>query len=78
LRHHFASFLLAVSSHQVVFNPGHEMVLERTLDKLMEQIGRKNLVDIGTGEVMCEWLALCELKRESQLGGLGHTFIAAM
>lgn len=43
----------------VVLNPSDNVVLEGSLDKLMEDIGRQEFVDISTGEVAREGLESC-------------------
>jgi len=39
-----------------LFNPSYEVILKGALDDLMKEVGRKELVDIGTREVTGKWL----------------------
>lgn len=41
---------------QVRLDPCDDMVLERAFDKLVEEVGREKFMNVGTGEVICEWL----------------------
>ena len=47
---------------QIFFNPGNEVVFERSLDELMEDVRRDQLMDISSREVVCEGLFNGECK----------------
>ena len=40
----------------IVFDPGHKVILERTLDNLVKDIRGNGPVNIGAGEFPSEWL----------------------
>ena len=46
-----------VFAFKVLTGPLDEMVLEHTLDNLVEDIRGDQLVDVCAREVICEWLA---------------------
>lgn len=41
---------------EILFNPRYQMVFERSLDDLMEEITQQQLVDVGSREIICERL----------------------
>lgn len=48
---------------KVRFNPRHNVVLERTLDELMEKVRREQFVDVGTRKVVHERLECINVSR---------------
>jgi len=41
-------------------DPGDEVVLERALDDLVEEVRGQKFVNVGTGKVGCKWLVVCQ------------------
>lgn len=48
--------LLWIGFGNVLLNPCYKMILEYTLDQLVEDVRCHEFMDVGTGEVMCKWL----------------------
>lgn len=46
----------AVCSNKVLADPGDQMIFECALDELMKNVWCNHLVDVSTGEIICEWL----------------------
>jgi hypothetical protein len=63
--HNFVRLRLPMLENQIFPNPGNQMILESPLNELMKQVGRQHLVNIGTREVICEWL---KIESESSIG----------
>ena len=58
----------------VLRDPVDEVILEGPLDQLVEQVGGKQLVDVGTGEIVGERLVMmrasaCETERRRRTEG---------
>lgn len=43
-------------SYEILTNPCNQMIFECSLDHLVEDVARKELMDIGTREIICKWL----------------------
>jgi hypothetical protein len=50
---------LGVRCFEIQFNPGHKVILERTLDSLVKDIRGNDLVNICVGEFPSEGLRRC-------------------
>jgi hypothetical protein len=46
----------AMGKYKIILYPSDEMVLECPLDYLMEEVRRKEFVNISPRKVICEWL----------------------
>ena len=46
---------------EILLDPGDQVVLECTLDCLMEEVGSKQFVNICTREAGCKWLQIVQL-----------------
>ena len=46
---------------KILLDPGDEVVLESTFDRLMEEVRSEQLVNICTREVGCKWLSVVQL-----------------
>ena len=42
----------SMNGFEIFVNPGDKVILECSLDQLMKYIGRKQFVDISTGEII--------------------------
>ena len=40
----------------IILNPCNNVILECAFDELMQDIGRDQLMDVGSGEILCEGL----------------------
>ena len=49
-------FRLSMFMHKVLAHPINKVILENTLDKLVEEVRGYQLVDIHTREMFSEWL----------------------
>ena len=56
LSQQFVPLAPAIFATQVIFNPSDEVIFERALDELVEDIWCKDLMDICTRKVISEWL----------------------
>ena len=53
----FSGLILCICRQPNILNdPLNEVVLERALDELVEQIRGQELMDVRTREVVCKWL----------------------
>jgi hypothetical protein len=41
---------------KVIPNPSNEVILENTFDELVQEVRGEQLVNVGTGKVVGEWL----------------------
>jgi len=48
--------LLRICLCNVLLNPCYKVILEHALDKLVEDVGCHESMDVGTRKVMCKWL----------------------
>ena len=53
-------FTAAVLGGHIFRDPGDEVVLERALDDLVEEVRGQKFVNVGTGKVGCKWLVVCQ------------------
>ena len=56
LSQQFVPLAPAIFATQVIFNPSDEVIFERALDELVEDVRRNELVDIRSREVVCKGL----------------------
>jgi hypothetical protein len=54
--HNFHCRCLAMRSNKVLLDPCNEVIFESTFNHLMEKIGRKEFMDVRSGEVIGERL----------------------
>lgn len=63
-----------------VLDPSNQMILEATLDKLMQYIWRYKFVDVGSWNIGCKRLQYSQLKyleyKEKARSSCGHTTIS--
>ena len=58
LSQQFVPLAPAIFATQVIFNPSDEVIFERALDELVEDITGDQFIDVGTREVICKRLSL--------------------
>lgn len=53
---YFFWFFFPMSFFEIVVNPGHQMVLENSFNKLMEEIWSDEFMYVGSRKIIGEWL----------------------
>jgi tRNA-binding EMAP/Myf-like protein len=68
-------FCFPMNQKQILFNPSHKMILERSFDNLVENIWCDEFMYIGAWKIICEWLKshLKLIEKEGQWQGLTIT-----
>ena len=64
---YFFCFSFAVSFFKILVDPGHQMVLENPLNKLMKEIRSDELMYVAPREIIGEWLE-CEDRSKKRTG----------
>jgi hypothetical protein len=62
--HDFLCMSCTMRSNKVILDPRNEVIFERSFDHLMEKIGRKELVNVRSREIIGERLP----KKEVSIG----------
>lgn len=63
--HDFLCMCRTMRSDKVLLDPGNKVIFERTLNHLVEKIGRKELMNVRLGEVIGERLPKEEVSTAS-------------
>jgi hypothetical protein len=63
--HDFLCMRLTMRSNEVLLDPRNKVIFERTFDHLVEKIGRKELMNVRSGEVIGERLPKEEVSTAS-------------